>query len=243
MNLIQSSDFERDGAAFIADVIRAKPDAAIVVATGNTPMGIYRTLASMYRKGAFTTNALRILQLDEYLGVPVDDRRSLFRWMWEAFCMPLDIPASNIIRLPGNAADPAAACQVYKETVRSIGVDLSILGLGPNGHLGFNEPPAGANAPTRVVELTEESLNSNAAYWGGRDHVPTQALTCGMDVLLTARQTLLVVSGAHKRSILQRALGGPVTPDVPASFLQNAANVTVLADAEAAGSLRVEATP
>lgn len=233
MNLIRSNDFEADGAALIADVIRAKPDAAIVVPTGNTPVGIYRTLAGMYREGAFKTSALRVIQLDDYLGVGADDRRSLFRWMWEAFCLPLEIPAANVIRLPGDADDPEAACRVYQEAVRSIGIDLAILGIGPNGHLGFNEPPADANAPTRVVHLNEASLNSNASYWGGRDQVPTQAITCGMDLLLAARKTLLVVSGAHKRAILQRAIHGPVTPEVPASFLQNAADVTVLADAEA----------
>jgi glucosamine-6-phosphate deaminase len=110
------------------------------------------------------------------------------------------------------------------------GFDLAVLGLGPNGHLGFNEPPTQPADPTRVVTLTEASLDSNARYWGGRAEVPAQAVTAGMNLLLAARQTLLVVSGAHKQAILRRTVAAPPTPDVPASLLQRAANVVILAD-------------
>lgn len=240
MRLVQSDNFDHEGAAMLADVIRAKPDAVIVVATGNTPIGMYRVLARMYRDGAFQTNALRVVQLDEYLGIPADDRRALFGWMVASFCDPLDIPAANIIRLPGDALDPEAACQIYAEAVRAIGgFDLAILGLGPNGHLGFNEPPADDSSPTRVVTLTEESLASNSNYWGGRAQVPTQALTCGMDLLLAAKQTLLVVSGSHKRAVLAHTLHGPITPALPASFLQRAPNVTILADRAASEEITI----
>lgn len=239
MDLLETDEFAHTGATLIADAIRANPQAVIVAATGNTPMSIYQALAEMYRAGAFSTGELRVVQLDAYAGIPVDDRRSLFRWMAESFCAPLEIPVANVIRLPGDAADPEAACRIYVETVHALGgFDLAILGLGPNGHLGFNEPPADATAPTRVVSLREESLDSNAAYWGGRAQVPTHALTCGMDLLLAAKQTLLVVSGSHKRAILARTLDGPVTAALPASFLHHAPNVTVLADRAAAEGLR-----
>lgn len=236
MQIHPTDDFAHEGAELIAAFIRANPEAAIVVPTGNTPMEIYRVLAGRYREGAFDTSRLRVFQLDAYQGIAPNDRRALFRWMWESFCEPLGIPAANVVRLPGDAADPELACRAYEETVRAIGgFDLAILGLGLNGHLGFNEPPAPANAPTRLVQLSEASLNSNAIYWGGREHVPTHALTCGMDLLLAAKQTLLLVSGERKRDILRRTLEGPVTPNVPASFLRQAANVTVLADHAALG--------
>jgi len=221
----------RAGAELMADVIRERPNAAIILATGETPMGIYRELAARRQRDGLDTSRLRIFQLDDYLGTGPDDRRSLFGWMKRSFLDPLGVPDANVVRLPGNAADPEAACRAYDAAVQTAGgIDLAVLGLGPNGHLGFNEPPVDADAPTRIVTLTPASIESNARYWGGSDQVPQRALTAGMSILLAARQTLLVVSGAHKRAILRRAVEGPITPDVPASYLRHAANVTVLAD-------------
>jgi glucosamine-6-phosphate deaminase len=226
----------RAGADYVAGLIAANPAAAIVVATGNTPMGVYRELAARHAAGALDTRRLRVFQLDAYLGLAPTDRRSLFRWMDESFLAPLGIRPEQVVRLPGDAPDPAAACRAYDAAVAAAGgFDLAILGLGPNGHLGFNEPPADPSLPTRVVRLSEQSIVSNAGYWGGRDAVPPEALTCGMAQLLAARSTLLLVSGAHKRDILRRTVEGPATPDVPASLLQGAQGVTVLADRAAWG--------
>lgn len=221
----------RAGAELMADVIRERPNAAIILATGETPMGIYRELAARRQRDGLDTSRLRIFQLDAYVGLGADDHRSLYGWMKRSFLDPLGVPDANVVRLPGNAADPEAACRAYDAAVQTAGgIDLAVLGLGPNGHLGFNEPPVDADAPTRIVTLTPASIESNARYWGGSDQVPQRALTAGMSILLAARQTLLVVSGAHKRAILRRAVEGPITPDVPASYLRHAANVTVLAD-------------
>lgn len=221
----------RLAADLIAGVIASRLDAAVVVATGNTPMGAYAELTRRREHGALDASRLRVFQLDEYQGIPADDRRSLRGWTVRSFLRPLGVPERNFVRLPGDAPDPADACREYAAAVRAAGgYDLAVLGLGPNGHLGFNEPPSDARAPTRVVDLTEESLESNAAYWGGRDQVPRRALTAGMDLLLAARQTLLMVSGEHKREILARTVRGPATPDVPSSILQRAAKVVVLAD-------------
>jgi glucosamine-6-phosphate deaminase len=240
MRLIVAEDYEamsQVGADFVAAVIADRPDATVLVATGDTPMGLYRELAARRQRGELDTSRLRAIQLDEYLGLGADDRRSLYGWMTRAFVEPLGIPAANVIQLPGQTPDPEAACRDFDAAVAAAGgIDLAILGLGPNGHLGFNEPPVVANAPTRVIELTPESLESNARYWGGLDQVPLRALTAGMAMLLAAREILLVVSGAHKREILHRTLHGPITGDVPASYLRQAENVTVLADRAAAGS-------
>ena len=234
MNLLIVENYEalsQAGADWLSTAIQTKPDAALVLATGDTPMGIYRELAERYSRGLVNTSQLRVFQLDAYLGLAPDDRRSLFAWMRRSFLEPLGISESNVVRLPGDASDPSEACQAYAAAARQAGgFDISILGLGPNGHLGFNEPPSPPDAPTRLVDLTLESIMSNARYWGGEEEVPRQALTCGMDLLLAARQTLLVVSGAHKHRILHRALEEPQTPDVPASYLQSAPRVTVLAD-------------
>ena len=221
----------RAGAERVASYLRAKPDASVVVATGNTPLGLYRELADMRARGEWDSSRLRAFQLDAYLGLAPDDPRALYRWMKEAFLDPLEILEAQVVRLPGDAPDPHAACRAYDEAVaRAGGFDLAILGLGPNGHLGFNEPPSDENTPTRVVALTEASVTSNASYWGGRDRVPREAITAGMNVLLGAKKILLLVSGGHKHDILRRTLQGPVTPEVPASYLQTAEDVTVLAD-------------
>jgi glucosamine-6-phosphate deaminase len=234
VRLLVAEDYaalSRAGAGLIAGVIRANPAAAIVLATGETPMGVYRELAARRQRGEFDTSRLRIFQLDAYLGLAAGDPRSLYGWLARSVLEPLGIPEANVVRLPGDAPDPAAACRVYDAAVRAAGgLDLSVLGLGPNGHLGFNEPPSDAGAPTRVVALTEASVRSNARYWGATDQVPRAAITAGLDVLLAGRQTLLLVSGEHKREILRRSIAGPVMPQVPASYLQQAANVTVIAD-------------
>jgi glucosamine-6-phosphate deaminase len=234
MELMIVDDYEslsRAAADWLVEAIRDQPEAAIVAATGATPMGMYIELAQRRFRDRIDTSRLRVFQLDAYLGLAPDDPRALFRWTRRSFIQPLGITEANVVRLAGDAPDPWEACRTYDAAARDVGgFDLSILGLGPNGHLGFNEPPSPPDAPTRVVALTPESIRSNARYWGGEEQVPRQAMTCGMDLLLAARRSLLVVSGAHKHQILHRAIEGSQTPEVPASYLQSASNVTVLVD-------------
>ncbi len=206
-------------ANFISAQVRAKPDLSILVATGDTPMPTYIELARRAKAGAVDFSRVTAVQLDEYLGVSDDDPRSLWGWMRRSFVEPLGI--TRAVRLESPAQFAAAVADLD-------GLDLAVLGLGPNGHLGFNEPPSQPDAPTRTLTLTPASLMSNAAYWGGLA-VPTGAVTAGMDVILAARACLLLVSGAHKRAILRAALEGPEAPTVPASFLRRTA-LTVIAD-------------
>jgi glucosamine-6-phosphate deaminase len=221
-------------ADLIAEAIRSKPDALLLLATGDTPMGAYRELGERHRRGEIDSARLRVAQLDAYAGMAEGDHRSLYGWMVSAFTDPLDVPENRIIRLDGRLP-PAIACRDYDAAVADAGgFDLAVLGLGPNGHLGFNEPPIERDAPTRLVPLTPASLRSNARYWGGVDNVPREALTCGLASMLAAREILLIVSGAHKREILSETLAPMPSADVPASWLQTASgDVTVLADREA----------
>ncbi|MBV9281977.1 MAG: glucosamine-6-phosphate deaminase [Chloroflexi bacterium] len=245
MKLLVVDDYQalsRAGADLVADFINARPDARVVVATGRTPMGLYRELAARRGRGQLDASPLRVFQLDAYLGLGPGDPRSLYRWMERSFLDPLGISERRVVRLPGDAPDPEGACRAYDRALQAAGgFDLAVLGLGPNGHLGFNEPPCGREAPTRVVSLTPQSVESNARYWGGPEQVPRRALTAGMAVLLTARRILLLAAGESKADILRRTLEGPINPDVPASYLQTVPGVTVIADRAAAGLLHASA--
>jgi glucosamine-6-phosphate deaminase len=226
----------RRAAHALAQAITAKPDLNIVVATGSTPMTMYEEVATMQRAGTVDCRRLNVFQLDAYLDVADDDDRSLYGWMKRSFLDPLEIPDAQVVRIDAGNADPEAACRAFADTVRAHGgFDIAVLGLGPNGHLGFNEPPSPRDAPTRVVRLSEESLVSNARYWGGRDRVPPLSVTAGMDLLLGAKTLMLLVSGATKRNILHRTLTGPIDPMVPSSYVQDMPNSIVFADAAAAG--------
>lgn len=218
-------------ARLLAGLIRDKPRLTAVLATGNTPMGAYSRLAALHQTGELDARGMTVFQLDAYLGVKDDDPRSLYGWMDRSFVVPLQVPATQVVRFAEEIEDPESECIAYARRIDAAGgFDLAVLGLGPNGHLGFNEPPSTAEATTRVVTLTPESIASNAVYWGGENEVPLVSLTVGMDALLAARKIFLIVLGAHKHDILRRTVEGPVTPEVPASFLQDAADVTIIAD-------------
>jgi len=226
-----AASLARAGADVVADVIRAEGPVTIVPATGETPVGMYAELAAVRARGDLEAGAVSIVQLDEYLGLEPGDRRALFGWMDRTVLQPLAIDDARVMRLPTDG-DVDAACAAFDRDLGARGaIDLAILGLGTNGHLGFNEPPSDAASVTRTVDLTSDTIAANARYWGGEDDVPTRAVTLGLRTLLGARSILLLVSGASKHAIVRRALEGPVGEDVPASFLRTAQGaVTVLVD-------------
>jgi glucosamine-6-phosphate deaminase len=235
MHLIVTRDYDmlsQETARLVAKAIKAKPDAAIVVPSGNTPTRFYRELVALYGQGEFETTHLRVFQLDEYLGIPSSDEHSFYGWIKRTFLDPMHIPEEHVVRLRGEAPDPWEVCREYDAAVQNAGgFDIALQGLGRNGHLGFNEPPADPQSFTHVVELTEETQASNARYWDGRERIPGRAITCAMAQLLAARQVIVLVSGEQKRDILRRTLEGPVTPEVPASYLQTRSSVSIIADA------------
>jgi glucosamine-6-phosphate deaminase len=225
----------RRGADIALAALDLREAPLLLAATGNSPLGVYAEMARRHHTGDVALDGLRVAQLDEYLDLEPRDRRSLLAWAMRAVIEPMGVPAERVIRLPADGRDPEVTARDYERAIAEAGgVDLAILGLGPNGHLGFNEPPSGRDAPTRVVELTPESLESNARYWEG-DPVPERAVTAGMTVIMAARRVLLVVLGEGKREILRRLLDDPVGPELPASWLRTHAAATVLADRAAMG--------
>ncbi len=225
----------RTAAAEIAALIGERPDAVLLAATGNTPMGCYAELARLRESGDLDASQTRVVQLDDYLGLEDGDPRSLFRWMERALLIPLGIGRDRTLPIMSDGdEDPELACRAYEAQIEALGgIDLAILGLGRNGHLGFNEPPSSADALTRVVSLTPESLESNAAYWS-EGRVPERAVTAGMSVILAARRVLVLVSGAAKASVLARLMESGPDSWLPASHLHLHPNASILADREAA---------
>jgi glucosamine-6-phosphate deaminase len=235
VRIVAAAELAETGAAWVSDALRrvGRPDATLMPALGTSALGVYRALGEMRRAGELDTSRLRLVQLDEYAGIAADDPRTLLGWLRRDVADPLGIPDERIISLDGWDADPAAAVRRYDAAVADAGgIDVAVLGLGPNGHLGFNEPPAPPDAPTRWLRLAPESLESNARYWADLG-CPPAALTAGMATILAARRVLLVVRGERKGAILRAALEGPVGPDVPASLLRAHPAATVLADDEA----------
>ena len=234
VRVVEPARLDEVGAALVAGWLAEVPHAKLLAAMGTSALGLYARLAELGATGRADLSRLRLVQLDEYVGVADDDRRCLFGWLLRDVATRLRVEPERVLRLSGDAPDPAAEAARHDEAIESAGgIDVSVLGLGPNGHLGFNEPPSGPSAPSRVVELTEASLRSNARYWGSASAVPRRAITVGMDRLLAARRTVLVVKGAAKRDILGRLVTEPVGDDLPASHLRGVPGAVLLADTDA----------
>ncbi|WP_068773497.1 glucosamine-6-phosphate deaminase [Paenibacillus sp. FJAT-26967] len=222
------------GAGIIAALVQTKPDAVLGLATGSTPIGIYEELVKAYKKGRVSFKSVSTYNLDEYVGLPVDHPESYHSYMNQHLFSHIDA-APERIRIPnGNAADLQEECASYNRELEEVKqVDLQILGLGHNGHIGFNEPADSLQNGTHLVELDHKTREANARFFPSIDDVPTHALTMGVGTILKAKMLLLVVRGADKAEILHRALTGPITTQCPASLLQTHPNLVVLLDAEA----------
>ena len=219
------------GADIVCDVVRAVPNAVVTFATGQSAIPIYRALAERVGRGEIDFSWVRVFELDGYVGIPLDDRRSLFAWLMRDVIVPLHIPESAVTRLRGETSHPVLACREYDQALdRAGGYDLAVLGLGPNGHIAFNEPPADPGSDAHLLDVTDESVESAVRYWGSRDEVPRRAITTGLRRLIAARRVLLVARGEAKRAALARALESQADPMTPASFLNRSADVTFLTD-------------
>jgi glucosamine-6-phosphate deaminase len=226
----------------VSAVIRGKPDAAVSFPTGSTPLGMFDVLAARAARAEIDFAAVTVFCLDEYVGVTVEDPNSLTRWLREAFLNRIGVTPGHLHTLPVTADDLVAAAAAYEESINARGgLDLAILGLGPNGHIGYNEPGSSADSRTRVITLTPESRSQASAYWKGAVPIPHQAMTMGVATLLEAKRLVLLVLGEAKAVILRRTLEEPMSADIPASWLRIAGpRLTVVADKAATSELSIE---
>jgi glucosamine-6-phosphate deaminase len=241
MRLIEAADYaelSRKACDLVVAALRNKPASVCVFPTGETPLGLFRGLVAAHRDGAFDASAMRVVTLDEYAGIARDDRRRLFLWLRRELLDPLGIPDRHIDAFDPAATDPAAeAARIERRVVELGGIGLAVLGLGANGHLGFNEPGSAFDSRARLVTLAEDSIRSNAAYWGSEADVPRQALTLGLGNISQAREIVLLASGARKSPILAQTLTGPVTTDVPATAIRAHPAAVCIADHAALNSV------
>ncbi|GAP39558.1 glucosamine-6-phosphate deaminase [Flexilinea flocculi] len=218
-------------AEIIAKTVIAKPDCLLGLATGSTPVPIYKELVAQHKKSNLDFSKVRTVNLDEYVGLSAEHPQSYHHFMMSNFFDHINIDLQNT-RIPdGMAADLSAFCDQYEQQITNWGgIDLQLLGIGLNGHIGFNEPASVFTRRTHLTDLTESTRKANQRFFNSLDEVPRQAITMGIGTIMTARKILLVCTGIKKAEILERTFFGPIDPMVPASVLQFHQNVTVVAD-------------
>ena len=236
------NDMSRKAGNLIAAQVTMKPDGVLGLATGSTPVGAYKELIAKYEAGDLDFSRIRSVNLDEYKGLSGDHDQSYRYFMNHNLFDHVNINKEETNVPGGLAEDPEAECERYNRVIQELGgIDLQLLGIGNNGHIGFNEPCDVFEKGTHVVTLTEETSQSNARFFSSIDEVPTHALTMGIGNIMSARKVLLLASGEGKAKALYESCFGPITPNVPASVLQLHSDVVIIAD-EAALSLIREKT-
>ena len=215
----------------VIERLQNKPSSLIVLPTGNTPLGLFHALVEQNQIGNVDFSQATLVELDEYYGINLDDRRNLFNWLDQEFISRLRTPFKSIHRFDSATVLPDDEAQRMEgEALNCGGVDILVLGLGLNGHLGFNEPSHVRQSKTRLMDLSPASILSSARYWGGEDLVPKKGFTLGLDVLATARQTYLMVSGEEKAPILAEMFLHRADPRMPASYLFEFPQAAVFCD-------------
>lgn len=247
IRIYQEKDYEamsRRAANVIAAEVIRKPDCVLGLATGSTPIGTYQNLIRMYNNGELSFKEVTSVNLDEYKGLAPTHDQSYRYFMNDNLFNHVDIRMDHTNVPDGLAEDADAECARYDELVASLGyADIQLLGLGHNGHIGFNEPDSCYTKPTHVVDLTESTIDANARFFASADEVPRQALTMGMGCIMAARRVLLIANGEGKADAIYKAFCGPITPECPASILQLHPDVVVICDEAALSKLVASGMP
>ena len=243
MEVIINETYEQTmlaAAKVIAGILNTKPDAVLGLATGSTPVGLYKELIRMHTEEGLDFSKVATFNLDEYIGLPPSHSQSYHRFMHEKLFDRVNIQPQNVHVPLGTAGDPKAYCRWYEEEiVKRGGIDLQVLGIGSDGHIGFNEPGSSLGSRTRVKTLAEQTIDDNSRFFAKREDVPIYAITMGVGTILDARKIVLLASGTGKAEIIAAAIEGPVCCANTASALQMHADVAFFLDCEAAGKLKM----
>ncbi len=237
IQIIRTKDYEemsRKAANIIAAQITLKKNSVLGLATGSTPVGLYRCLVEGYNKGDLDFSQVRSVNLDEYQGLSREHDQSYFYFMNDNLFKHVNIDTAETYLPDGTNMDAEGECSRYHEVIASMGgVDLQLLGIGNNGHIGFNEPDDYFPENTHCVRLTDSTIQANARFFASEAEVPRYAYTMGIGEIMAARRILILASGKAKAPIIKEMLTGPVRPQVPASILRSHNNASLVADEEA----------
>ena len=241
MKIYVTEDYQsmsRKAANILSAQIILKPTSVLGLATGSTPVGMYKQLVIWYEKGDLDFAGVKTVNLDEYVGLAPDHDQSYRYYMQHNLFDHVNVNPANTNVPDGLAPDPKAECEWYNQVIRQMGgIDIQVLGMGHNGHIGFNEPGEAFELETHVVDLSERTIQANARFFSSSDEVPRQAMTMGIKSIMMARKILLMVSGEDKAEAVKNAFTGPVTPHMPASILQLHPYVTLVGDRPALSKL------
>ncbi len=234
MRIYETANYEemsRKAANILSAQVISKPDSVLGLATGSTPIGMYDQLVEWYNKGDVDFSEVKTVNLDEYKGLARDNDQSYYYFMHKHLFDRVNINPDNTNVPDGTQMDSEKECARYEKLIESMGgVDIQLLGIGRNGHIGFNEPDDCFAKTTHCVDLTESTIEANKRFFASADDVPRQAYTMGIGTIMKAKKILLIVNGEDKADALAKAVYGPVTPEVPASILQFHNDVVIVAD-------------
>ena len=238
MKIIRAKDYKdmsRKAANIISAQVIMKPNCVLGLATGGTPVGAYAQLVDWYNKGDLDFSEVTTVNLDEYRGLPKEHPESYWSFMHRNLFDHVNIDPAHINLPDGTNMDAEAECKRYDEVIRSVGgVDLQLLGIGHDGHIGFNEPHDAFDLGTHCVDLAQETIEANKRFFdGNEDLVPKQAYTMGIKTIMQARKVLVVANGLAKAKAVKAVVSGPVTPECPGSILQMHPDFTLVGDEEA----------
>lgn len=237
------ADLSRKAANIIAAQVILKPDSVLGLATGSSPIGLYKELIKGYEAGDLDFSKVRTVNLDEYRGLTPDNDQSYAYFMNENLFKHINIDKANTNLPDGTEPDAEKECARYDAVLESMGgIDIQLLGIGLNGHIGFNEPAAAFTKGTNCVDLKASTIEANSRFFATIDDVPKQAYTMGIGSIMKSKKVLLVANGEGKAEIVYKACCGPITPEVPASILQLHPDAVVVAD-EAALKVLMEKCP
>ena len=234
MRIYKAKDYEemsRKAAGIVSAQIIMKPECVLGLATGSTPVGLYKQLSEWYRNGDLDFSGVRTVNLDEYKGISRENDQSYYYFMHQNLFDHVNIPAGNTHLPDGMEPDSEKECRRYEELIQSMGsVDLQLLGIGHNGHIGFNEPADAFDKLVHCVNLTQSTIEANKRFFASAEEVPRQAYTMGIQTIMRSKKILIIANGEGKADIVRDAFFGPITPMVPASVLQLHNDVTLVAD-------------
>ena len=241
MKIIVAKDYaemSRKAASILAAQLIQKPDCVLGLATGGTPVGTYEKLVEWYNAGDLDFSQVTTVNLDEYRGLPRTNDQSYWYFMHEHLFNHVNVRPDAVNVPNGENPDAEAACAEYEEIIKAVGgIDLQLLGIGHDGHIGFNEPADHFAVTTQCVDLTDETIEANKRFFASKDDVPRQAYTMGIGTIMKARKVLLIANGKGTAEIVKKSFFGPVCPQVPASILQLHPDFTLVIDEEAASLL------